>query len=72
MAYIVVGPRVRGKFDAEKASALGVFGALRGLLAKGRDVTVKIKVGEETVEKIVRPEECIGESEAPGVRISIY
>ncbi|KAL0960609.1 hypothetical protein HGRIS_005641 [Hohenbuehelia grisea] len=67
-AYVLVGPRVRGKFDVKRAEALGVpFGRLRGLLTKGQAVTFPVKVGDETIERTVRPEECVGESESPGV-----
>ncbi|KAF8075182.1 hypothetical protein FPV67DRAFT_1476334 [Lyophyllum atratum] len=67
MAYIVVGPRIRGKFDVRAATALGVpSGPLRGQLTKGMTVTFKVKVDGEMVERTVRPEDCIGESEAPG------
>lgn len=70
LAYIVVGPRVRGKFDVKKAEALGVpFGPKRGHLTKGQTITFSVKVGDEMVERVVRPEECVGESEAPGVSV---
>ena len=69
LAYVLVGPRVRGKFDAQKADELGVFGRLRGKLTKGETVTVKVKVGDETVTRTVRPEDLVGESEAPGVSL---
>ncbi|KAF8887345.1 hypothetical protein BD779DRAFT_1527626 [Infundibulicybe gibba] len=68
ICYVVVGPRVRGKFDIKKAEALGVpFGPLRGQLTKGQTISFSVKVGDEQVERTVRPEECIGESEPPGV-----
>ncbi|GLB41597.1 putative tRNase Z endonuclease [Lyophyllum shimeji] len=67
MAYIVVGPRIRGKFDVQSANALGVpSGPLRGQLAKGNTVKFNVKVDGEFVERTVRPEEVLGESEAPG------
>ncbi|KAG5654002.1 hypothetical protein H0H81_008584 [Sphagnurus paluster] len=67
LAYIVVGPRFRGKFDAEAAKNLGVPpGPLRGQLTKGNTITFQVKVDGEMVERTVRPEDCIAESEAPG------
>lgn len=74
LCYILVGPRVRGKFDAQKAAALGVHGPSRGQLAKGNVVQVKLDDPDRKGEKIVktiRPEECVGPSEAPQVRICI-
>jgi ribonuclease Z len=68
LAYIAVGPRVRGKFDVEKAQELGVpSGPKRGKLTRGESVTVRVKVDGKFVERIVRPEECVGESETPVV-----
>ncbi|KAG5640501.1 hypothetical protein DXG03_008289 [Asterophora parasitica] len=70
LAYIVVGPRIRGKFDVKAAVSLGVpSGPLRGQLTKGNSITFKVKVDGEDVERTVRPEDCIGESEAPGAII---
>lgn len=69
LAYVLVGPRIRGKFDAQKADEMGVFGRLRGKLTKGETVTIKVKVGDETMTKTVHPEDLIGESEAPGVSL---
>ncbi|KAH6915798.1 tRNA processing endoribonuclease [Coprinopsis sp. MPI-PUGE-AT-0042] len=79
VGYVVIGPRVRGKFDTERATALGVpNGPLRGRLTNGQTVTFKVQekvVGEDGKEQTVlkevtvRPEECVGESEAPSVVI---
>ncbi|KAF5379502.1 hypothetical protein D9615_006481 [Tricholomella constricta] len=70
LAYIVVGPRIRGKFDVKAATALGVpSGPLRGQLTKGNTIKFTVKVDDEMVERTVRPEDCIGESEAPGAFI---
>ncbi|KAH0583074.1 hypothetical protein H2248_010964 [Termitomyces sp. 'cryptogamus'] len=68
LAYVVVGPRVRGKFNAKAAEELGVpSGPLRAQLTRGHSITVKVMVDGEMVERVVRPEDCIGESESPGV-----
>lgn len=42
-------------------------GPMRGKLTKGESVTVKVKVDGQFVQRIVRPEECVGESETPVV-----
>ncbi|KAJ2915930.1 hypothetical protein MD484_g4468, partial [Candolleomyces efflorescens] len=75
MSYVIVGPRVRGKFDVQKSIALGVpQGPLRGQLTKGQTITFTV---EDTVTSedgtcstvprtiTVKPEECMGESEPP-------
>ncbi|KAJ2930031.1 hypothetical protein H1R20_g7064, partial [Candolleomyces eurysporus] len=79
VSYVIVGPRVRGKFDVKKSIALGVpNGPLRGKLTKGEAVTFTVKDTvtsedgtSETVARTVtvKPEECIGESEAPSAAI---
>ncbi|TFK29593.1 hypothetical protein FA15DRAFT_752407 [Coprinopsis marcescibilis] len=85
LGYVVVGPRIRGKFDASRANALGVpNGPIRGQLTRGEAVTFTKKdkiivVGEDGKEKVeiqertvtVRPEECVGESEAPSVVVVV-
>lgn len=71
LAYIVVGPRVRGKFDVEKAAALGLpLGQIRSRLTRGETVSFMAEDGlgqGGKVERFVRPEDCIGEIESPGV-----
>jgi ribonuclease Z len=69
VAYAIVGPLIRGKFDVKKAEALGVpRGPLRGKLTRGETVTFNVEeavVGEGGKEtKIsrsvtVKPEDCI-------------
>ncbi|KAF8647735.1 hypothetical protein AX16_006570 [Volvariella volvacea WC 439] len=78
-ALVIVGPRVRGRFDTQKAEALNVpNGSIRGKLTKGETIrfTVKVKtVGEDGTEveteeeRTVRPEDVLDESEPPGVVI---
>jgi ribonuclease Z len=68
-AYIVVGPRVRGKFDAKRAEELGLFGILRGRVARGETVTFTVDDGTGVkVQRTVRPEDCLGEPETKKVR----
>ena len=68
LAYVVVGPRVRGRFDAKRAQELGLQGRLRGRVARGETVTYTVDDGKGgQVERTVRPEDCVGESESPGV-----
>ncbi|KAH7921559.1 hypothetical protein BV22DRAFT_1038537 [Leucogyrophana mollusca] len=69
LAYAVMGPRVRGKFDSQKANALGLkAGPLRSKVARGETVIVTVEDGQGNVtERTVRPEDCMGQSESPGV-----
>ena len=71
LAYALVGPRVRGKFDVEKAAALGLpSGPIRSRLTRGETVSFMVEdsLGQGgMVERFVQPQECIGESESPGV-----
>ena len=74
LAYVVVGPRARGKFDSAKAKALGVpNGPQRRDLTQGK--TIRFLVPDDTgrggmVERIVRPSDIIGESENPSVSVA--
>ncbi|OCH93318.1 hypothetical protein OBBRIDRAFT_790349 [Obba rivulosa] len=67
LCYVVVGPRVRGKFDVQKAEALGLGrGPQRGRLTKGETVTVEVDDGNgNKIQRVIRPEDCIGPSESP-------
>ncbi|KIJ09075.1 hypothetical protein PAXINDRAFT_172647 [Paxillus involutus ATCC 200175] len=69
VAYAIVGPRIRGKFDEQKAVALGLQrGPLRAKLSKGECVTVQVKDDNgNTFVREIKPEDCIGESVTPGV-----
>ncbi|WWD21385.1 hypothetical protein CI109_105870 [Kwoniella shandongensis] len=59
MVYICQAPDVRGKFDVNKANALGVpKGPLRGTLTRGES----IEVDDSSVEggkRTVKPEDCL-------------
>ncbi|KAH9174677.1 hypothetical protein EDB89DRAFT_1949681 [Lactarius sanguifluus] len=67
-AYIVVGPRVRGKFDAKRAEELGLYGPLRGNVARGESVTLTVDDGAGgTLQRTVKPEDCVGEHETTKV-----
>ncbi|KIK93173.1 hypothetical protein PAXRUDRAFT_829230 [Paxillus rubicundulus Ve08.2h10] len=69
VAYAIMGPRIRGKFDEQKAVALGLQrGPLRAKLSKGECVTVQVKDDNgNTFVREIKPEDCIGESVTPGV-----
>lgn len=69
LCYVCVGPRQRGKFDAKRAQELGVpRGPLRGKLTKGETITFAVDdASGGKVERTVRPEDCVGPSEAPKV-----
>jgi ribonuclease Z len=65
LAYAVVGPRVRGKFDVKRAESFGLkAGPLRARVARGETVTV---VGSDGSERSVGPGDVVGASEDPGV-----
>lgn len=71
-AYIVVGPRVRGKFDVKRAEELGLFGPSRGRVARGETVILTVDDGTGVkVQRTVRPEDCLGEPETRKVRLLI-
>ena len=71
-AYIVVGPRVRGKFNAKRAEELGLYGPLRGRVARGETVTFTVDDGTGAkVQRTVKPEDCMGEHETTKVRLPI-
>ena len=69
IAYAIVGPRIRGKFDGKKAVDLGLPpGPLRARLVKGECVTVQVKDSNGiVVDREIKPEDCIGESVTPAV-----
>ncbi len=67
LSYLVIGPQYRGKFNAEKARELGVVGPDRGRLTKGETITIQVKVGEELVESVIKPEDVLGEPERRSV-----
>jgi len=69
-AYIVVGPHVRGKFDVKRADELGLYGPLRGRVARGETVTFTVDDGVGgKVQRTVGPEDCVGEHETTKVRL---
>ena len=64
--YLVVGPALRGKFDPEKANALGVAkGPDRGRLTKGESVVAK----DGTV---VTPDMCMSAGSPPSVSTIVF
>ncbi|KDR80789.1 hypothetical protein GALMADRAFT_153220 [Galerina marginata CBS 339.88] len=68
ISYLLVGPQYRGKFNADKAKALGIpAGTLRSRLARGETVTFDVQENGATVQRTVRSEEVVAKSEAPGV-----
>ena len=66
-AYIIVGPRFRGKFNADRATELGVFRQDRAKLARGQSVTVTMEVDGKKVSRTVRPDQVLAESIPPAV-----
>ncbi|EPQ53491.1 hypothetical protein GLOTRDRAFT_78506 [Gloeophyllum trabeum ATCC 11539] len=69
LSYILVGPRVRGKFNAKRADELGLGpGPLRAKVARGETVTFTVTLPDGTKEeRTVTPQDCLGASEAPAV-----
>lgn len=69
LSYLLVGPSVRGRFDAAKAEELGIpRGPLRSRLTKGETVTFEVDDGSGgKIQRTVRPDECVGPSESPQV-----
>ncbi|CAL1709190.1 unnamed protein product [Somion occarium] len=68
LCYVVVGPRYRGRFDPEKAEALGLEKQNRAKVCKGETVTFKVPDEKgNMIERTVRPEDVIGASEPPQV-----
>lgn len=65
-AYVGLGPVVRGKFDAKRATELGVLGPARSLLTKGQSVLSKDGV------TMVTPDMCIGPNIPASVRSVFY
>ncbi|KAI0674372.1 hypothetical protein C8Q78DRAFT_967526 [Trametes maxima] len=65
LAYLLVGPSVRGKFDVKKAEALGVpRGPIRGKLTKGETITFEVDDGDGgKIQRTVKPEDCVGPTE---------
>ncbi|KIO33776.1 hypothetical protein M407DRAFT_17385 [Tulasnella calospora MUT 4182] len=58
LAYFVVGPATRGKFDAKRAKELGVVGPLCSKLTRGETVTTPSG-------NVVTPDMCVGPSIPP-------
>jgi ribonuclease Z len=72
LAYIVLGPKTRGKLDAKKADELGLKAKLRGLVASGNTVTfTTTDANGKQIERTVKPEECVGPGENPAVGTEI-
>ena len=67
LCYVGIGPVYRGKFDAKKATELGVpKGRERGQLTKGESITLKDG-------RVITPDMCLGPSTPPTVRhLSVF
>ncbi len=72
MSYLIVGPRYRGKFDADRAKALGIpKGQIRAQLAMGKAITFEVEVNGEQVSRTVQPEEVVGKADPASVCASL-
>ncbi|EKM81596.1 hypothetical protein AGABI1DRAFT_105131 [Agaricus bisporus var. burnettii JB137-S8] len=70
LAYVVVGPRTRGKVDGKKLDELNVpRNSLRGKLSRGETIQFEVKGPSGSEMRTVRPEDCVGLSEPPAVVI---
>ncbi|KAH8083328.1 hypothetical protein BXZ70DRAFT_1073609 [Cristinia sonorae] len=69
LSYVVVGPAVRGKFDAKKANDMGVpRGPIRRDLTLGQSVTFEVDDGHGgKVKRMVHSHELMGPSDPPHV-----
>ncbi|KAG8954905.1 hypothetical protein FRC04_010389 [Tulasnella sp. 424] len=65
LAYFVVGPVTRGKFDAKRAKELGVVGPMCGKLTKGETVTTPSG-------NVVTPDMCVGPSTPPPAFLFVH
>ncbi|KIY46216.1 hypothetical protein FISHEDRAFT_48033 [Fistulina hepatica ATCC 64428] len=66
IAYILVGPRIRGKFDVASAERLKVPTRSRKTLTQGSSVTFTVTQDGKTFERTVQPEDVVGASHPPG------
>ncbi len=70
LAYIVVGPRIRGRIDAKKLTELGVpFNALRGKLTRGETIQFEVNGPQGPETRTVHPEDCMSKSDSPAAVI---
>jgi hypothetical protein len=76
LSWLIIGPRVKGKFDEAKAVALGVpRGPARKQLVDGQDISFEVpdKVapgGKKVVQ--IKSEQVVGPSETPAVHHYIF
>ncbi len=66
VSYIGLGPSIRGKFNANQAKELGVFGPDRAKLTRGESVLAKDGV------TLVTPQMCIGPDVPPSVNLTSH
>lgn len=70
LAYVVVGPRIRGRIDGKKLNDLKVpFNALRGKLTRGETIQFEVNGPNGSETRTVRPEDCMSKSDPPAVVI---
>ena len=68
-AYILQAPSVRGKFDSDKAKALGVpNGPVRKILIDGGQIEVDDKEAEGG-RRVIKAEDVLGETQDGGVSL---
>ena len=70
LAYVVVGPRVRGKIDGKKLNELSVpHNELRAKLTKGETIQFEVEGPDGPEVRTVYPEECMSKSDPPAAVI---
>lgn len=70
LAYVLQGPRIRGKFDVDESLRLGVPKSMRSRLTMGEAVTFDVKGPDgEKETRTVNADQVMGKSESPSVRI---
>ncbi|KAF9454406.1 hypothetical protein P691DRAFT_717421 [Macrolepiota fuliginosa MF-IS2] len=70
LAYIVVGPRTRGRIDGKKLNELGVpHSRLRSELTLGKTIQFEVIGPNGPETRTVHPEECMAKSEPPAAVI---
>lgn len=70
LAYIVVGPRIRGRVDGKKLNELGVpRTSIRARLSLGETIQFEVNGPSGPEVRTLRPEDCMSRSDPPAAVI---